>query len=389
MEGDYSDATLKAINAEFTQRTKAKVNVQIQSWDGVSTKITTALATSSPPDVLDIGNTQVASYAANGGLKDLTPFAEDLQQGQKWLPGLVEPATVDGKLYAVPGFAGARAVVYNKDMWKKAGVGEPPATFEELTQALDKVRAANPSSDFSPLYFPGQNWYAGMQFVWDAGGDIATRSGSKWTSSSSSGAAQAGLADFRAFQNKYSTPASGTVDPLNPDQTQIFADGKASAIITTSGYIGQIKKANPALTDDKLGTFPFPGKSGKSQPVMLGGSDWGIAARSTKADLALQWTKIAASPAVQMKWIVGQEGFIPNSVQGIETARTKITDQQEGFFDAALNSKATPASPAWAKLEGNKDINTLFSSIASGKKTPKQAASAFDAAADKALNSTP
>ncbi|BFV56319.1 extracellular solute-binding protein [Kitasatospora sp. CMC57] len=387
MDGDYSDPTLKAINDAFTQQTGAKVDVQVQSWDGITTKITTALATSNPPDVLDLGNTQVASFAANGGLKDLTPYAADLAHAQTWLSGLVNPATVDGKLYAVPGFAGARAVIYNKTMWAKAGITKAPATIAELTDALTKVKAANPAPDFSPLYLPGQNWYAGMQFVWDAGGDIATADDAgKWTAGFSTDKAQAGLADFKAFQNQFSTPASRTVDTTNPDQVQVFADGKTSAIVATSGFVGRIQKANPKLTDADLGAFPLPGKSGKSQPVMLGGSDWGIPARSNDADLALQWTKIAASPEIQIKWVAGHEGFIPNSAEGIKTAKATVSELKQGFFDAALNSKATPAAANWAQLEGNKDINNLFAAVASGSKSPQEAASAFDATANKALN---
>ncbi|MFG2820960.1 extracellular solute-binding protein [Kitasatospora sp. NPDC048365] len=386
MDGDYSDETLKAINDRFTQQTGAKVDVQVQSWDGIETKVTTALATSTPPDVLDIGNTQVAGFAANGGLLDLTAYGHDLRQGQTWVEGLEGPATVDGKLYAVPGFAGARAVIYNKEMWAKAGITAAPTTYAQLVDDLRKVKAANPGADFSPLYFPGQNWYAAMQFVWDAGSDFAAHSGGKWSGSMSSAQAQTGLADFKAFQNEFSAAASRTVDVKTPDQVQVFADGKASAIIATSGFIGRIQKANPKLTDDTLGTFPLPGKSGKTQPVMIGGSDWGIAARSKNAGLALAWTTIAASPDVQSKWIVGKEGFIPNSAEGIKTASATLPPLKKPFFDAALNSKATPANADWGQLEGNKDVNNLFSAVASGAKTPQDAAAAFDAAATKALN---
>lgn len=105
MNGDYTADTLNAINAEFTKQTGAKVDVQMQDWDGITTKISTALSTSGTPDVLDLGNTQVASFAANGGLVDVTDYKADLAQGRTWLGGLEEPATVDGKLYAIPGFA--------------------------------------------------------------------------------------------------------------------------------------------------------------------------------------------------------------------------------------------------------------------------------------------
>ncbi len=177
MTGDLSDATLKAINDEFTKETGAKVKVQTQQWTDISTKITTALASSTPPDVLDLGNTQVATFASSGGLADLTSYKDDFAQGQTWLGGLADPATVDGKLYAVPSFAGARAVLYNKDVWTAAGITAAPTTYDELKADLDKVKAANTAADFSSFYLPGQYWYAGMQWVWDAGGEIATAEG--------------------------------------------------------------------------------------------------------------------------------------------------------------------------------------------------------------------
>ena len=45
MEGDYTDETLGEINKRFTEETKAKVDLQVQTWDGINTKISTSLAT--------------------------------------------------------------------------------------------------------------------------------------------------------------------------------------------------------------------------------------------------------------------------------------------------------------------------------------------------------
>ncbi|WP_305786983.1 extracellular solute-binding protein [Symbioplanes lichenis] len=379
MDGDYTEPTLKAVNDAFTQATGAQVDLQIQQWEGITTKISTALSTTGTPDVLDLGNTQVPGYAANGGLLDLTPYQADLQQGRTWLAGLAEPATVDGALYAVPGFAGARAVIYNKKTWAAAGVTQAPSSYAELTSALDKVKGANPAADFAPFYLPGQYWYAGLQFVWDAGGAIAAQSGTSWKGSFSSPEAQKGLADFKTFQNAYSTAASRTLDTLSPDQTQLFADGKTSAILATAGSIGLIQKANPQIKTEDIGTFPLPGTSGKNQPVMLGGSDWGIATKSDDHDLALQWTKIAASPAMQDKYVFGTDGWIPNSTEGIQAAQPSLSEQQKGFFTAALTSKATPAAAQWPTVEGDKSVNQLFSSVASGAKSPAAAAAEFDA----------
>ncbi|MGN6125786.1 MAG: extracellular solute-binding protein [Humibacter sp.] len=389
MNGDLTNDTLNAINKEFTKETGAKVKVQLQQWDGIGPKITTALSTSTPPDVLDVGNTQVAGYAANGGLLDITKYKTDLEQGGTWLGGLEDPATVNGQLYGVPSFAGTRAVIYNKKIWADAGVTSAPTTYAELTADLDKVKAANSSkSDFSAFYLPGQNWYAGVQFVWDAGGEIATQSGKTWKGGFGSSEAQKGLNDFKTFENAYTVSSARTLDTDKPDQDQLFADGKAGAILGNGWEIGVITGDNKALTQDDLGSFPFPGTSGNNQPVMLGGSVWSIPVKSKNSQLALVWAKIAASPTIQDKYVYGVQKWIPNTVEGAKKATSdpSLPEIQKGFFTAAQNSKSTPSSANWATIESTKAINQFFSSIASGSATPEAAAKSFDATLDSTLN---
>src|SRR5699024_3170978 len=228
MHGDYTAETMKAINEKFTAKTGAKVDAQLQQWDGITTKVTSALATQDPPDVIDMGNTQVATYAANGALMDITPHKEDLQQGNTWLDGLVDPATIDGKLYGVPGFAGCRAVIYNKKVWKDAGITEEPTSFEQVLKDLEKIGAQHDKSTFSPLYLPGQMWYSGLQFLWDAGGQIATESGGTWEAGFSTPEGIQGLKDWKKFQNAVSSPASQSLDTDKPPIEVVFANGDAA-----------------------------------------------------------------------------------------------------------------------------------------------------------------
>lgn len=385
MQDDYSDSTLEAITAEFEERTGADVDVQIQQWEGIATKLSTALGTTTPPDIADIGNTQVAGYAANGALLDVTDYKADLQQGNTWLGGLEEPATIDGSLYGIPGFAGNRAVIYNKTLWAEAGITEAPTSWDELTADLDALAAANTASDFSPMYIPGQHFYVGLQFIWENGGEIAVSEDGEWTSTADSPEAIKGMEAWKEFQNTYSVASSRTVDADNPEQEQIFADGKAGAIIATNGSINAILGANPDLTTDDIGTFALPGQIEETQPVMLGGSVWGIAAKSANPDLALVWAQIATSDDVQVDYVFGDQGLMPNSIENGEAVAADLPDTKVGFFDAALNSRATPASPGWTEVEGARLLQEMFSTVAAGTATPEEAAATYNSKADAYL----
>ena len=384
MDGDLSTQDQNAIDAAFTAATGAKVDVQIQEWTNINTKLSTALAQNDPPDVVEIGNTDVPLFAATGALADLTADQTQLDQGQSWLPGLVGPATVAGHLYATPLFAGNRAVIYNKKIWSAAGITAVPTSYAQLTADLGKIKTANPSPDFSAFYFPGEYWYGALQFVWDAGGELATESGGTWSGALASAAAQRGLATWKEFQNTYSTPASRDVDTKSPDQDALFAQGKAATILDTS--INTVVKDNPSLKSE-IGTFPFPGQAaGSQQPVFLGGSDLGVAAKSSHVSLAEEYLKIAASVAVQKADIVGMDGWTPISTQLIAQTSPSLSTTSQAFSEAAAHSVATPATAGWATIESDASINQFFAAIATGSQSPAQAAASFDTHLDQALN---
>lgn len=386
MDGDLTTADQNAIDAAFTAATGAKVNVQIQEWANINTKLSTALAQNDPPDVVEIGNTDVPLFAATGALADLTSDQTELEQGQSWLPGLAGPATVDGHLYAAPLFAGNRAVIYNKKIWAAAGITTVPTSYAELTADLDRIKAANTSPNFSAFYFPGEYWYGALQFVWDAGGQLATENGSTWSGSLASSAAQQGLATWKTFQNTYSTPASRSVDTKSPDQDALFAQGDAATILDSS--INTVVKDNPAMKDE-VGTFPFPGQSaGTNQPVFLGGSDLGVASKSGHIALAEEYLKVAASVAVQKADIVGLDGWTPISTQLITQTESSLSTTSQAFTEAAARSVATPATPGWATIESDSSINQFFEQIATGTQSPAQAAASFDNHLDQALNAS-
>src|SRR4029078_6351649 len=72
MNGSAPDAVIKRGNAPFKQaQPKTQVKIQIQQWDGIQEKTTTALAGNTPPDVLEIGSTLVSKFADSRGLVEL------------------------------------------------------------------------------------------------------------------------------------------------------------------------------------------------------------------------------------------------------------------------------------------------------------------------------
>ncbi len=389
MQDTLTDASQKAVVDQFQAQTGATVKVEIQQWDNINTKLTTALATDTPPDVVEIGNTDVPLFAANGALADITPDKKDLEGTNSWLKGLEGPATVDGKLYAAPFYAGTRSVIYNKDIWAKAGVTAPPTSYPELIADLDKIKKTNSAADFSAFYLPGTYWYNAMSFLFDAGGALAEQAGGTWKGQLETSASQQGLQDFKDFENAYSTSASRTAPMDTPNPTDVFATGKTATVMGNGNALKTIVQSNPKLAGH-VSSFPFPSKAdpGKNMPNFLGGSDIGIATKSRNPKLALQFVKFIESDDIQVKQVSQASGHIPISSQLIEQVVKTLPEEMKSFYESAKLSISTPATPGWATIESDASVTDFFSQIASGAKTPQQAAADFDQHLAKALNAS-
>ena len=366
MTGDTDPAVYNTVNTAFASEYPGwTVNVEIQQWSGISAKIITSLATSSPPDVMELGNTDVASFAASGGLDNLLTDESQFQNSSNWLSGLEGPAEYKGGLYAVPELAGDRVVVYNKAMFKKAGIAKPPADLNDLlADGAALKNAYSKVKDFSALYLPGEEWYAAMPIVWAEGGQIAVEKGGTWYGDLGSAASLAGLKEFQVIQNFMSTPASRDVNEANPSDSAVFASGKAAMYIDGTWTLGTDITDNKALTGD-IGTFILPGvKPGSEAPVFLGGSDLGVAKNSPNQAEALAWVKLYSGSANQLLQ-ASNEGFIPNASNLV--GQVNVSSNIKTYFKAAAVSQFTPPVPGWATVEADNVMQDLLAQVAEGK----------------------
>jgi N,N'-diacetylchitobiose transport system substrate-binding protein len=344
------------------QNPGSTLTIEQQEWDGLVEKLTTALSSESEtPDVVEIGNTQAPTFTSAGAFAPLTDELDDLG-GDDLLPGFVEGATVDGETYAVPYYAGSKYIFYRKDLFEKAGL-EVPTTLDEFVQAAITLKEENPKpANFSGFWFPGQDWRNGAAFVWAAGGDLATDDGGEWTGALSSPESVAGLETAQElFMQASGAPKDGNeADPWTP-----FCAGEVGMMSTPGWVKGLLEDPEAGCPDGfakEVGVFAMPGPDGSPAPVLLGGSDIAVAAKSANQDLAEEAVALMLSEDYQT--IMAGAGLTP--------ARTSLAsllgddEYAAATQEAASNAKLTPAAPGWANVEGSRVLEDLFSAIAQG-----------------------
>jgi len=390
MNGSLNDNTVVQLDTDFQMSHPGwKVNYQVQQWNGIVDKLTTALASNNPPDVIEMGNTQAITFEAAGALMDLTSQRQALGggtsnsgDGQLFVDSLNGASVYQDKLYAVPFYAGDRVLIYRKDLFQSAGVDPTTITSKDkLIAAAQTLQTKNASvKDFSGFYVAGQNWYMLLQMIWDRGGTLATQDASGTsTANLESPQSMQGIQDYVDYYKGGSTGPKDN-DEMNPPEYTLFSQGKVGMFVGNGWEIGSAVDPKGVVTSaDQVGVMAIPSATdGKTVPVFLGGSVLGIAAKSPNQAQALDWVKQLTSDQGQQLLI--SNGWIPS----LKSAAAAIPDAPENAIlkvqaaEAAAGSGFTPNDPRWAGVEANNPIKAMMTKILTGQASIADAAKEAD-----------
>lgn len=123
----------------FTAATGIKVNVTEEVGDNtqIQQKLFTMIASGNAPDVLHVDTMYVGDMAKAGTIRPLNAFEGFAEVNERAIAAEVEPLTIDGETYGFPIRANSIQLVYNKQMFRDAGLDpeNPPKTYDELVEA--------------------------------------------------------------------------------------------------------------------------------------------------------------------------------------------------------------------------------------------------------------
>ena len=353
MQGDAPATWQAAVTEQFEAAYPgAKLNVQQQSWDGIQMRLSEALSALTPPDVVDIGNTQTSYYVSTGGLLDLGPYRAQLG-GTDWSSTMNASTLVGGQQYAAPWFAGLRVVMYNKALWAKAKLS-PPATQAQWISDLRVLQ--NTSGVSSALWLPGQDWYDFDGFLQQAGASIIVRKGNQWVGNLDSPAGFAAATLFQQLQSFGQAPKNA--DEAHPTEADVFAKGGVASMIAMGYEATTVLQQNPGLASD-IGWFPIPGPTASvPAKTFLGGSNLAVARNTTNKTLALGFLKIALNDTNEADF-AKESGFLPNKSSLYSALQGNAYGEAES--KAAPYAGYTPLVANWGNVEATPNpITTEF-----------------------------
>ncbi len=221
-----------------------------------------------------------------GQAADLTPYVEEPKSYDTVQRQLRDIYTVDGKIYGIPRTGYSMGLIYNRELFEKAGLDPdaPPATWDEVRTAARRIAALGDGvvgyADYSAQNQGGWHFTAEL---YSRGGDVVSADGKKATVDTPEG--RAVLRTLHDMRWKDESMGSKQLLVIN-DAQQMMGSGKLGMYLAAPDNIPILVKEKGAEYKN-IAIAPMPG--GKA--TLVGGDGYMFSKKATPEQIraGLKW----------------------------------------------------------------------------------------------------
>lgn len=260
------------------------VNVTVIPDAEYVTKLGAAVRGHSGPDVADFDDINAPLFAATHITENVTQRLNSLSFKKALNPAELNLAQYNGQYYAVPYINGSSVMMYNKGLFKEAGLNpdSPPATYAQILADAQKIsKLGHGIEGFTiPGACGGCLVYTVWPLIWASGGQVFSAFGRNQTTTF--GQYPQVAAALQLYRKLWT---SGTV--ASADRSQNGSTWGATFMSGKEGILFGTPVDIPVATKQgvDVGVAPIPGENGKSS-TFVGGDELGIinGSQNTSAD---------------------------------------------------------------------------------------------------------
>lgn len=366
----YWDGVIKSFNAKYPG---IKIDLEVISWDDIDKKVATMIQNKQLPDILQTGG--YADKVADDLLypvKDVMSDATRADLIESFLPS----SSVNGEQFGIPFTSSARQMFYNKDLFAKAGITEPPKTWDELKAAAEKLKAAGVATPYGlPM---GSEEPQGEFMNWFLGNGGSYKTGDKYTINSQANVDTLNWVNDNLVKTGLTEPNPGT-----KKRAEIWTDfygGNAGIVNGHPTMLPQLKNKYPNIN---FGTAPIPGKTGPLTET-LGVADYVMAFKQNgHKDQIKAFLDVAYNTENQLKF-QQDNSFVPVTKSVMtKMAADPANAKLKPFIELMPNAKFYPVNDtAWDVISPK--IKTELGAAVGGK-SPKEVLDQLQKAAEEAV----
>jgi ABC-type glycerol-3-phosphate transport system substrate-binding protein len=369
--GGHADNLKKLAAPWLKANPKATLKVTDIPWDQVITKLQTATAAGTGPDVIMTGLDMTVTGIAMDAFDSVPTGVYD---PQAFYPAAVASSTRGEQHYAMPWYVETRMLFYRKDLAAQLELSAP-TTWNKM-EAMAAAFKARPGGTYGvsmPKASEQPTQVIGP-FVAQAGGKMAD--GGKWTFDNPKFITA--LDQYAGYFTRGEAPLGTTDATFENGGTPMFFSGPWMLDI----YKDEIAKgtAPKGFTMDSVGYLASPsGPAGNNDQYIGGGN---LSVFSSAKNKAAAWSLLSwmGQKKQQQSWY-SLQNELPANIAAAQYKPIQDNPVTKVLTQQLENTVATPNYPAWSQVT---DLISKYSEqVTRGQITSAQAAKQIQAQADK------
>jgi len=263
------------------------------------TKLATSVQAGDVPDLISFDLIFMPDFMRAGFLTDLTDQLSADPNQAKVAQAFRDLATYEGKLYGTGFTPDVSILLYNKDLFRKAGLDpeSPPKTLAQLEEYATKIRESDPNA--YGYYFSGScggcNIFTQAPMMWASGAKLLPASGDD-TPMDGTGVREV----LQMLQNMWKNgviPESAEADTGSNFQAT-FETGIIGMQGSGGFAIASLKTNHPEID---FGIAPLPGVEQGQASSFVGGDVIAIPTGAKHPDIALEFIRWQLSDEAQLE----------------------------------------------------------------------------------------
>ena len=255
LKANFEEFFNKLIADYQTANPNVTINWVDVPYDDVQSKLVTAVAGGTAPDVVNLNTQMALTLVGQDALVDLNKAATD-EQKSIYIESLWNSAKVGDSVYAFPWYASPDIMFYNQDLMKKGGI-EAPATFDQALEKAEKFYNDTKAYLFQPDEF--------FNLLIEENIPILNEDGTK--AAFNTQAAVDLLTKYKTYTDKGVLPKTnwGSWD----EALKLFESGKLAIVSSSGSSLGRIKDEAPDIYKTIAVSTPLTGSTGLSRNPLM------------------------------------------------------------------------------------------------------------------------
>lgn len=124
----------------FNTKNADKYLVRMETGSNTdAARVLTQITSGNAPDLMQVSFAILKSFASEDLLDPIVGF--DALLTKAYASGVLDKVRYDGTYFGIPWIGHTIQLVYNEDLFKKAGIAKPPATWDELLATAKTIKA--------------------------------------------------------------------------------------------------------------------------------------------------------------------------------------------------------------------------------------------------------